>query len=93
MTALDRIDLALLDALQNDARLSNKQLANEVGLAPSSTLGRVRRLQEGVLRGAHAEVDPEALGVALQAMIVIRIARHSPRSPTRSARACSRKPR
>ena len=75
---LDRIDLALIDLLQNDARLSNKELAAKVGLAPSSTLGRIRRLREaGVLRGAHEEVDPEALGVALQALIVIRIARHS----------------
>jgi DNA-binding Lrp family transcriptional regulator len=75
---LDRIDLALIELLQNDARLSNKELAAKVGLAPSSTLGRITRLRdEGVLLGAHAEVDPEALGVALQAMIVIRIARHS----------------
>jgi DNA-binding Lrp family transcriptional regulator len=75
---LDRIDLLLLELLQNDARLSNKELAGKVGLAPSSTLGRIQRLRdEGVLLGAHAEVDPEALGVALQAMVVIRIARHS----------------
>src|SRR5688500_7041749 len=75
---LDRIDVALIGLLQNDARLSNKELAAKVGLAPSSTLGRIRRLRdEGVLLGAHAEVDPEALGVALQALVVIRIARHS----------------
>jgi DNA-binding Lrp family transcriptional regulator len=75
---LDRIDLLLIELLQNDARLSNKELAAKVGLAPSSTLGRVQRLrEEGVLRGAHAEVDPEKLGVALQALVVIRIAQHS----------------
>ena len=78
MIDLDRIDVALIGLLQNDARLSNKELAAKVGLAPSSTLGRIRRLRdEGVLLGAHAEVDPEALGVALQALVVIRIARHS----------------
>lgn len=75
---LDRIDLALIEALQNDARLSNKELAARVGLAPSSTLGRVRRLTEqGVLRGAHADVDPAALGIGLQAFVVIRLGRHS----------------
>jgi DNA-binding Lrp family transcriptional regulator len=75
---LDRIDLLLIEALQNDARVSNKELAAKVGLAPSSTLGRVRRLTEaGVLRGAHADVDPEALGIGLQAFVVIRLGHHS----------------
>jgi DNA-binding Lrp family transcriptional regulator len=75
---LDEIDLALLEALQQDARLSNKELAARVGLAPSSTLARVRRLEDdGVLRGAHADVDPAALGIGLQAMVVIRLHAHS----------------
>ena len=75
---LDRIDRLLIEALQNDARASNKELAAKVGLAPSSTLGRVRRLVElGVIRGAHADVDPEALGIGLQAMVVVRLEAHS----------------
>ncbi len=78
MEPLDRIDVALLTALQNDARLSNKELAAKVGLAPSSTLHRVRRLRErGVLRGARADVDPVALGVGLQAMVIVRLVQHS----------------
>lgn len=77
MKPLDRIDVAIVNALQNDARLSNKQLAGRVGLAPSSCLERVRRLRdEGVLRGFHAEVDPAAVGANLEAMIVIRMKRH-----------------
>lgn len=75
---LDRIDLVLIEALQNDARLSNKELAAKAGLAPSSTLGRVRRLtDQGILRGAHADVDPAALGIGLQAFVVIRLGHHS----------------
>jgi DNA-binding Lrp family transcriptional regulator len=75
---LDRIDRMLIEALQKDARLSNKELAAKVGLAPSSTLGRVRRLTEhGVLRGAHLDVDPAALGIGLQAFVVIRLGHHS----------------
>jgi DNA-binding Lrp family transcriptional regulator len=74
---LDRIDAEIVVALQNDARRSNKELAAHVGLAPSSCLERVRRLQAtGVLRGFHAEVDPAAVGVRLEAMIVIRLDRH-----------------
>ncbi|MDP6943173.1 MAG: Lrp/AsnC family transcriptional regulator [Myxococcota bacterium] len=72
--ALDRIDFEILAALQNDGRISNKELAALVGLAPSTCLGRVRRLtDDGVIRGVHAEVSPDALGVGLEAMITVRL--------------------
>ena len=78
MTSLDRIDFEIVRQLRNNARLSNKELAAIVGLAPSSCLVRVRGLQrEGVLRGYHADVDTKSLGVGLQAMISIRLQRHS----------------
>jgi DNA-binding Lrp family transcriptional regulator len=75
---LDRIDFEILDHLQNDARLSNKELAARVALAPSSCLQRVRRLREtGVIQGYHAQVNPEALGIGLQAMVAVRLGQHS----------------
>lgn len=74
----DRIDDAILTALQNNARLTNKELAGRVGLAPSSCLERVRRLQQrGVLQGYRALVDPKALGVGLQAFVAVRLSQHS----------------
>jgi len=78
MEALDRIDFEIARLLRNNARLSNKELAATVGLAPSTCLVRVRGLQrDGVLKGFHAEVNPVSLGVGLQAMISIRLQRHS----------------
>jgi DNA-binding Lrp family transcriptional regulator len=78
MAALNRTDFAILAALQKDARLSNKELAARVGLAPSSCLERVRRLREtGVLTGFRAIVDPGALGIAMQALVFVRLARHA----------------
>lgn len=75
---LDRIDFSILRLLQNDGRLSNKQLAAAVGLAPSSCLARVKRLTDaGVIRGYRAEIDPRALGLRLQALISVRLAHHS----------------
>lgn len=75
---LDRTDFEILAALQKDGRLSNKELAALVNLAPSSCLERVRRLRrEGVLRGIHADVDLRALGVGLQAMIAVQLRQHS----------------
>ena len=74
----DRIDFEIVSELQNNARIANKVLADRVGLAPSTCLERVRRLREtGVLRGAHESVDPHALGIDLQAMIFVRLARHA----------------
>lgn len=76
--ALDRTDCDLLGLLQKNARLSNKELAAAVGLAPSSCLVRVQRLQKaGVLRGFHAFVDPGALGIGLQALIGVQLSQHS----------------
>jgi DNA-binding Lrp family transcriptional regulator len=75
---LDRIDAALVGLLQQNARWTNKELAARVGLAESSTLARVRRLEDrGILRGYHAEVAPWALGIGLEAFIAIRLTRHA----------------
>lgn len=76
--ALDRTDHVILAALQQNARLTNKELAARAGLAESSCLERVRRLvRTGVLRGFHADVDPRALGVGLQALVAVRLVRHT----------------
>jgi len=75
---LDPIDAEILVALQQNARISNKDLAARVGLAPSSCLARVRKLQdEGAFIGFHAEVDPDVLGIRVQAMVSVRLAHHS----------------
>jgi DNA-binding Lrp family transcriptional regulator len=75
---LDRTDRAIVDALQNNARLPNKQLAELVGLAPSTCLERVRALRtRGVIRGFHADVDLGALGRELEAIIAVRVRPHS----------------
>ena len=77
MTRLDRIDYKIVRLLRNNARLSNKELAQTVGLAPSTCLVRTRLLQQaGVITGFKAEVDPARLGVGLQAMISVRLKRH-----------------
>lgn len=76
--AVDRIDHAILALLQKDARIPNKVLAAKVGLAPSSCLARVRRLEEsGALLGYHAEVDPRVYGVTLEALIAVRLEKHA----------------
>jgi DNA-binding Lrp family transcriptional regulator len=74
---LDRIDYEILTLLQNNARISNKEIARKVGLAASTCLVRIRILQtSGVIKGFHAEIAPASLGVGIQAMIAVRLIRH-----------------
>jgi DNA-binding Lrp family transcriptional regulator len=74
---LDDTDRAILAILAVDGRISNKALAERVGVAPSTCLARVRALCErGAIRGFHADIDPAALGRPLQALISIRLAAH-----------------
>ena len=75
---LDRIDHEILSQFQNNARISNKELAAAIGLAPSSCISRVQRLRsEGILGEAHAWVAPEAMGIGLQALVSVRLRQHS----------------
>lgn len=76
-TTLDRIDLVLLDELQRAGRQTNAELAERVHLSPSACLRRVQRLErEGVITGYRAEVDPERLGLGLQAFVRVQLKRH-----------------
>lgn len=71
---LDDVDRQIVTALHADARMPNSALAELVGIAASTCHGRVRRLQElGVIRGFHADIDPAAIGLGLQAMISVSL--------------------
>jgi len=62
-TTLDRIDLAILEALRESGRITYQALSDRVGLSPRPCLERVKRLeQKGVIRGYTALVEPAALG-------------------------------
>ena len=75
--AIDQTDRTLLRLLQQDGRRAYKELGAEVGLAPSTVHGRVRRLEQtGVLRGFHADVDETALGAELRAMVFVQLHTH-----------------
>jgi len=70
----DELDAAILRELQNDARKTNRDIADAVAVAPSTSLERIRSLrQRGVIRGFHADVDLRALGRDVQALIAVRI--------------------
>jgi len=75
---LDDLDRQILRALQSDGRKKNSNLARQFGLAASTMLERVRRLEErGHLKGFRAIVDPESLGLRVQAFISVSLGQHS----------------
>ena len=76
---LDRHDRAILTLLQHQGRISNQELADQVGLSPSPCLRRVRSLeQNGIISGYRALLDAKRLGLTLMALIHISMDRHTP---------------
>ncbi|TWH99463.1 Lrp/AsnC family leucine-responsive transcriptional regulator [Luteimonas cucumeris] len=75
--SLDRTDLLLLAELQRNGRQTNAELAERVHLSASACLRRVQRLErEGVVAGYRAELDPERLGLGLQAFVRVQLRHH-----------------
>jgi Lrp/AsnC family transcriptional regulator, leucine-responsive regulatory protein len=70
---LDDVNRRLIEALQENARLSLAELGRRVGLSAPAVAERLQRLeQSGVIRGYHADVDPRALGLELSVVLRIR---------------------
>lgn len=71
---LDDVDRGILRALQANARVSNAEIAREVGLAPSAVFERIKKMEtRGVIRGYETRVDPEAIDLGLLAFIFVRV--------------------
>jgi Lrp/AsnC family leucine-responsive transcriptional regulator len=73
---LDKIDFKILRILQENAKITNLQLSGEVGLSPAPTLERVKKLENAkLIKGYYTEVDEEALGIGIKAIIQITLTR------------------
>ncbi|MGI8468679.1 MAG: Lrp/AsnC family transcriptional regulator [Pyrinomonadaceae bacterium] len=70
---INEIDKQILNIIQQDARISNAEIARQVGLAPSAVLERVKKLEErGVIRGYAAEIDAKQIGFGLTAFVFVK---------------------
>ena len=86
--ALDRTDRRILHELQLNARITNQELADRVGLSPSPCLRRVKQLEEaGLIKGYVTELAADKLGLKLMALVQIAMDRH-----TRTASNASSQP-
>lgn len=75
---LDHYDKAILNALQENGRLTNQEIADQIGLSPSACLRRFKALEEsGVIVGYRALLDAKKLGLDLMALIHISMDKHT----------------
>ncbi len=71
---LDAIDLTILEALQNDGRMTNVALAGRAGLTAPPCLRRVRALEDiGAIQGYHARLNPTALGYGIMVFALVSL--------------------
>ncbi|MCX7125596.1 MAG: Lrp/AsnC family transcriptional regulator [Gammaproteobacteria bacterium] len=76
---MDRIDKKILTLLQDNGRLSNQELADEIALSPSPCLRRVKALEDnGIIQKYVALLDPESLALQLTVMVSVGLDKHSP---------------
>ena len=76
-TRFDRVDLLVLDALQQNAKVTNARLAEMAGISPASMLERVRKLERaGVIRGYVAMLEPREVGRTITAIVTVRLREH-----------------
>jgi Lrp/AsnC family leucine-responsive transcriptional regulator len=70
---IDEIDRKILRVLQENARTPNSEIAEKIGMAPSATYERVRKLErKGIIKGYEVRLDAEKLGAGLIAFIAVR---------------------
>jgi Lrp/AsnC family leucine-responsive transcriptional regulator len=71
---MDSTDLAILTIIQENARISNAEIARRVGMAPSGILERIRKLEErGIIAGYDARLNARALGFDTLAFVHVRV--------------------
>ncbi len=78
MFELDKIDRKILKILQKNARITNKELASQLGLSPPPTLERVKKLESaGFITGYSAVLDPIKINLATIMMVSVSLHHHS----------------
>jgi Lrp/AsnC family leucine-responsive transcriptional regulator len=76
--SLDELDVQILNALQEDADRTNVELSRLVGLSPTATMHRVRRLKaSGVVAAIAARLDPNVAGFPLRVFVQLTLGRHT----------------
>jgi Lrp/AsnC family leucine-responsive transcriptional regulator len=93
LTDIDRTDRRILKLLQADGRISAVELADKIGLSPTSTSERMKRLQrDGYIAGFGARLDPHRLGLGLLVFVEVSLDKTTPDVFEKFAGAVKRAP-
>lgn len=75
---IDKTDRKILKILQNNGKITNAKLSEEVGLSPAPTLERVKKLEQGgIIKSYHAELDAEMLGLGVNTFVQVSLKGHN----------------
>jgi len=90
---LDRIDIAILNQLQQNARITNAELARSVNLSPTPCFNRVRALEKlGLFKQQVTLLDPEPLGLSINVFIQVSLEKQVEHALRRFEQAISEQP-
>ena len=93
MVEIDKIDRKILSILQADGRIANVELAERIGLSPTSTGERLKRLQrDGFVEGYGARLNPHRLGLGLLVFVEVMLDKTTPDVFERFAKAVQTAP-
>ena len=93
MISLDAIDRRILERLQHDGRLSNADLAEQVGLSSSPCWRRVKALEEaGVIKGYAAQVDAKSVGLSVNVFMSVSLSTQVEKALQAFERAAAERP-
>ena len=93
MEELDQFDRKILALLQTDARLTNNEIGEKIGLSPSQCSRRRQRLEDqGIISGYHARLSREKAGLGLTSIIAVTLATHNADNAKRLADLFARLP-
>ncbi len=72
---LDKIDLQILQILQENSKITNLELSKRIGLSPAPTLERVKKLETtGIINSYHAIVDQQQIGLKVKTFVLVSLA-------------------
>ncbi len=75
---LDNTDKKILEILQRNAKITNAQLSQEIGLSPAPTLERVKKLENsGIIQSYHAKLDPNKIGLGVSTFVMVSLKGHN----------------
>ncbi len=78
---LDKIDIKILNLLQENSKITNLELSRKIGLSPAPTLERVKKLEQlEIIESYHAKINPTKVNLTISTFVLVNLAWNKPRA-------------